>query len=504
MLLAVATRPPSDGDRLLHRLAATAGAEVSAPAPLSAAASAEIVRSLAPDADDEVCKICHARARGNPFYLRELANGLRSEHLERGPAAADRLADWSPESVTRYVRARVAALPARARSLARAVAILGQDAHAGHAAAIARLDSATADAAADALRGAGILSAGPGLAFEHPIVRSAVYEEIPAAARAAAHAQAARLFAAEGASDERIAAQLMAREPRSDQWTSERLTQAGRDALGRGAAVAAAGYLRRALEEPPPPTARASLLLELGAAEASAYEAAPAVDHLRQAFEAATEPAWAPARGAAAGQSADPGRAGGRGRRAGPAGARGVRRRSGARRVGRGPARESGPLPGLDAAARARRRGAPARACGRRRGRRGDARHGGGRDGHGRRVCDPRREPGQARPRAPARSGGVDGRLLVHDRAPRPDRGGGAGARDARARRGDRRSLPSRGGHRPRFPDGVPLGRRLPPRQRLRRRGGRARRLRPRARERVVDRAAGERRLSRHRTGRAR
>ena len=291
VLLAVATRPPSDGDRLLHRLAATAGAEVSAPAPLSAAASAEIVRSLAPDADDEVCKICHARARGNPFYLRELANGLRSEHLERGPAAADRLADWSPESVTRYVRARVAALPARARSLARAVAILGQDAHAGHAAALARLDSATADTAADALRGAGILSSGPGLAFEHPIVRSAVYEEIPAAARAAAHAQAARLFAAEGASDERIAAQLMACEPRSDQWTSERLTHAGRDALGRGAAVAAAGYLRRALEEPPPPTARASLLLELGAAEASAYEAAPAVDHLRQAFEAATEPA---------------------------------------------------------------------------------------------------------------------------------------------------------------------------------------------------------------------
>lgn len=290
VLLAVATRPPSDGDRLLHRLAATAGAVALQPAPLSEAASREIVRSLAPDADDEVCRICHTRAGGNPFYLRELANGLRSERLERGSAAADRLADWSPESVTRYVRARVAAVPTAARSLARAVAILGQDAHAGHAAAIARLDSEAADEAADALRAAGILSSGPGLAFAHPIVRSAVYDEIPAAARAGAHARAARLLAGEGASDEQIAAQLMACEPRSDPWTSERLAQAAREALARGAAAAAAGYLRRALDEPPPAAARASLLLELGAAEASAYEAGPAVDHLRQAFEAATEP----------------------------------------------------------------------------------------------------------------------------------------------------------------------------------------------------------------------
>ena len=83
----------------------------------------------------------------------------------------------------------------------------------------------------------------------------------------------------------------MACEPRSDPWTSERLAQAAREALARGAAAAAAGYLRRALDEPPPAAARADLLLELGAAEASAYEAGPAVDHLRQAFEAATDPA---------------------------------------------------------------------------------------------------------------------------------------------------------------------------------------------------------------------
>jgi DNA-binding CsgD family transcriptional regulator len=290
VLLAVATRPLSDGDRMLHRLAATAGAEVLAPATLSAAASGEVVRWFAPDADDEVCRICHARAGGNPFYLRELASELRSERLERGPAAAARLAGWSPERVNRYVGARVAAVPAPARALARAAAVLDQDAHAGHAAAVARLDRATADQAADALRGAGILSSGPALAFAHPIVRSAVYEDIPAGARAAAHARAAHLLAEDGASAERIAAQLVACEPRADAWASERLLQAGREALARGAPAAATGYLRRALAEPPPDAARASLLLELGVAEASAYEPRPAADHLREAFEAAADP----------------------------------------------------------------------------------------------------------------------------------------------------------------------------------------------------------------------
>jgi predicted ATPase len=241
VLLAVATRPPSDVDRLLHRLVATAGGEVLAPAPLSAAASGEIVRLLAPAADDEVCRVCHARAGGNPFYLRELASELRSERLEHGSAAAARLADWSPARVNRYVGARVAAVPGPARSLARAVAVLDQDAHAGHAAAVARLDRTTADEAADALRGAGILSSGPGLAFAHPIVRSAVYEEIPAAARVASHARAAHLLAEEGASAERIAAQVVHCEPRSDAWASERLLQAGREALARGAPAAATG-----------------------------------------------------------------------------------------------------------------------------------------------------------------------------------------------------------------------------------------------------------------------
>ena len=291
VLLAVATRPPSDGDRLLHRLAATAGAEVLTPAPLSAAASGEIVRSLAPDADDEVCRICHARAGGNPFYLRELANGLRSERLERGPSAADRLADWSPESVTRYVRARVAAVPAAARSLARAVAILGQDAHAGqpqrsrNSTATPRKKPPTPCAAPGSCR--------PALGSPSR-TRSSARPSMRRSPRPRARARtlaAARLLAAEGASGEQVAAQLMACEPRSDPWTSERLAQAAREALARGAAAAAAGYLRRALDEPPPTAERANVLLELGTAEASAYEAGPAVDHLRQAFEAAAEPA---------------------------------------------------------------------------------------------------------------------------------------------------------------------------------------------------------------------
>ena len=292
MLLAVATRPAADGDRLLHRLAATPGAEVLAPAPLSAAASGELVRSLAPDADDEVCRICHARAGGNPFYLRELANraALRAPRARaRGRRPARALEPGACDPPRRRARRR---RPVRG-ALARAG---GRDPGPGRSRRARRGDRTARPArppteAADALRAAGILSSGPGLAFAHPIVRSAVYEEMPAAARAAAHARAAHLLAADGASDERIAAQLTACEPRSDPWVSEQLAAAGRGALAHGAPAAAIGYLRRALEEPPPAAARAGLLLDLGVAEATAYEPGPAADHLRQAFEAAVEPA---------------------------------------------------------------------------------------------------------------------------------------------------------------------------------------------------------------------
>jgi len=107
------------------------------------------------------------------------------------------------------------------------------------------------------------------LEFAHPIVRAAVYESIPAGERALAHAQAARLLERDGADAERVALHLLHSEPAGSAQVVALLRAAAQAAAGRGAPGPAAGYLRRALDEPPGPAARPALLLELGLALAA-------------------------------------------------------------------------------------------------------------------------------------------------------------------------------------------------------------------------------------------
>ena len=47
----------------------------------------------------------------------------------------------------------------------------------------------------------------------HPIVRAAIYDELPPGERSRLHREAARLLAAEGAEIDAVAAQLLASEP---------------------------------------------------------------------------------------------------------------------------------------------------------------------------------------------------------------------------------------------------------------------------------------------------
>ena len=88
-----------------------------------------------------------------------------------------------------------------------------------------------------------ILRADEPLGFVHPLVRDAVYGELPAARRGLEHARAARLLATLGASPERVAAQLMLAPPRGDAWVVERLREAAAIAIERGAPDAALAHL---------------------------------------------------------------------------------------------------------------------------------------------------------------------------------------------------------------------------------------------------------------------
>ncbi len=232
--------------------------------PLAARATAALVRlRLGGQADDQLCRACHASTGGNPFLLEALATALR------GPGDGDLLArvdSLGPEPVARAALRRVSQLGDGAAPLTRALAVLGGAAPLRDAAALAGQDVPAAARLADLLRAADVLAPGSVLEFAHPIVRTAVYESIPPGERALAHAEAARLLERGGTDPERLALHLLRSEPAGDARVVAVLCAAAAAAAGRGAPGPAADYLRRALDEPPAPPDRPAILLDLGLA----------------------------------------------------------------------------------------------------------------------------------------------------------------------------------------------------------------------------------------------
>src|SRR5829696_652251 len=291
-LLVAATRPAEPGadEKLLDALMMAPGARVLRPAPLSARATTTVVRGRLADAVDAFCAACHRASGGNPFLLSELLRELVAEGAKGAADEAGQVLEFGSEGVGRAVRRRLRLLPAEATLVARAVAVLGPGAPLDEAAALAGVDDETAARAADALVGIHVLAAERALDFVHPVLRSAVYEQIPPLERQTLHAQAAELLTAAGAESERVARHLLRLPASAKPGRVEVLRAAARGALARGAAEAAARYLRRALEEPPTAEQRGAALHELGVAEATARQRDRFEGHLREAIVVTRDP----------------------------------------------------------------------------------------------------------------------------------------------------------------------------------------------------------------------
>src|SRR5215468_7366931 len=282
--------PGAGADRLAHLEQNAAGSVVSL-TPLSRrAVRALLTEEFGAAPAERFAGACHAVTGGNPFLLRELAASLRADGIGPGEEAADQVAALGPRSVARAVALRVARLDPAAGELARAAAILGDGAQLRHAAALAGVTLADAAAAADELAGIGVFEPGTPLRFVHPIVRTAVHDDIPEAGRGLRHAEAARLLAADGADLDAVCAHLLVCEPAGSREVVERLRTAAARALGRGGAESAATYLRRALAETADASLRAELLAELGWAEKVVGDGA-AAEHLRESLRLASDPA---------------------------------------------------------------------------------------------------------------------------------------------------------------------------------------------------------------------
>jgi DNA-binding CsgD family transcriptional regulator len=257
--------------------------------PLSQGACERLVVGILPQPEPELCAVCYHQTAGNPFFLRELCHTLADERLPSHQDLLDSARRLGPERLRNSVLVRLFRMPAAARELVRAVAVLETDAELRHAAALAGLEVEEASSAADQLAAARILGQGTPLRFAHPILRATVYRELSAAHRGALHRRAAELLAADGQL-ERGAAHLLATPPQGDARVVALLRAAAGRALTHGAVETAAALLARVLREPPPPDQRAAVHLDLGHAERLANRP-EAQAHLRIAFEDAASPA---------------------------------------------------------------------------------------------------------------------------------------------------------------------------------------------------------------------
>jgi DNA-binding CsgD family transcriptional regulator len=260
------------------------------PAPLGASGTENLVHGeLAWAPEPGLAGTLHTATRGNPYFLREMLIALRGEGGRPTVADAERLVESGAPTVSKMILRRVRRLDPPAVALAEAVAMLGAEARAGIAVAIAGLDEQEGEAALRALVEAELLSAGERLDLAHPLIRSAIRTSIAPARQAELQTAAARRLADEGLV-EAAAEHLLDLPPANQPWIAELLAAAAAAAVSRGAPEVALTLWRRALQEPPAPGQEAALLVATGSAE-SELGRPGAVEHLRQGLDAAEDPA---------------------------------------------------------------------------------------------------------------------------------------------------------------------------------------------------------------------
>ncbi len=295
LLLVASARRRKTSHVDVARLAAGPETTVLRPGPVSVDATAVLCEQRLGVVTRDFAAACWEATGGNPFFLDMLLREAADEKVPVDANGAARVRRMGPPAVAHAVLLRLSEAPAAAAALVRAVAVLGDGASLAEAAILADVAEDEAARAADLLVAHRVLLSGETLQFVHPIVREAVYADIGSRLRSEAHGRAASILAARGASDERVAAQIIEAEPGGDEARVELLRGVAAGALARGGPTAAVALLRRALVEPPPPPSTAAVLFDLGRAELRV--AAPeALDHLTAAVQQWRGPAGQPVR----------------------------------------------------------------------------------------------------------------------------------------------------------------------------------------------------------------
>jgi predicted ATPase/DNA-binding CsgD family transcriptional regulator len=151
------------------------------------------------------------RAAGNPFYVLELVSALDAEGvIVRGNGIAELEGAGMPPSLRNTILRRLAMLPIDSLEDLRTAAVLGSSF------TLDDLSLATGRSGIDLLRSLApalaqgvIRDAGERLAFQHDLVRGALYDDMPLSLRGVIHRRIARAFEGAGRSPRDVATHLV-------------------------------------------------------------------------------------------------------------------------------------------------------------------------------------------------------------------------------------------------------------------------------------------------------
>jgi DNA-binding CsgD family transcriptional regulator/tetratricopeptide (TPR) repeat protein len=161
--------------------------------------------------DDNLLELADGAA-GNPLYVTELVAALdRSSGLAITETGTATLSSGSaPGSLSAAIADRVGFVTGATREVLKAAALLGMEFAVPDLGIVLGRSVADLVPAVDEACAAGVLAeCGDSLAFRHPLIRAALYDEMPAPVRAAWHRDVGRALAATGAPPDRVARQLI-------------------------------------------------------------------------------------------------------------------------------------------------------------------------------------------------------------------------------------------------------------------------------------------------------
>jgi DNA-binding CsgD family transcriptional regulator len=267
---------------------------------LTAAAVADLVAAVAGGRPDGNLLRLADGAAGNPLYVTELVAALaRGSRLTITEAGGAELAGGSaPGSLSAAIADRLGFAAGPVREVLQAAALLGVDFAVPDLAVVLHRGVADLIPAVEEARAAGVLAeSSAGLAFRHPLIRAALYDEMPASVRSAWHRDAGRALAEAGAPTDRVARQLLRAvggggvtvEP-VDEWMLDWLSRSADPLVGQAPGVAAE-LLSRAVASSPAASARHGWLASrLADALYRTGDTAAAEEVANRALEHAAEP----------------------------------------------------------------------------------------------------------------------------------------------------------------------------------------------------------------------